>query len=85
MFEVISLTNHLPKELYFQKVAWTSLDPDLYSSGSSSATSAAIEISNSDFAYHTPGTRMMCSTFHTIRAIVTQVGALWTGLQTCGD
>jgi len=49
MFEVISLTNHLPKELYFQKVAWTSLDPDLYSSGSSSATSAAIETSNLDF------------------------------------
>ena len=46
MFEVICLPNHLCKELYFQKVAWTSLDPYSYSSEPSSATSAVMEISN---------------------------------------
>jgi len=47
MFEVISLPNHhLCKELYSQQIAWTSLDPYLYSSEPYSASSAVVEGSN---------------------------------------
>jgi len=31
------------------------------------------------------GARMVSSAFHSTEAVVSQVGALWTGLQACGD
>ena len=33
---------------------------------------------------HAPGARIVCSAFHSIKAVVSQVTALRTGLQTCG-
>ena len=33
---------------------------------------------------HTPGARMVCSAFHSIKVVVSQVGALWMGLQARG-
>jgi len=34
---------------------------------------------------HTPGARMVCSAIHSTKAVVSQAGALWAGLQACGD
>jgi len=31
------------------------------------------------------GARMVCSAFHSIKAVVSQIGALWLGLQACVD
>jgi len=63
----------------------------LYDSGrSSSADSALVEGSNRKVFYtqqghcdrhnacHTPRARMMCSASHSIKAVISQVGALWT-------
>ena len=36
-------------------------------------------------ACHTPRARMVCSAFHTTKAVVSQVSALRMGLQACGD
>ena len=79
------------------QTAWTGFDPNLYSAGSSSASHALVENSNCKVFYtqqghcdwhnvcHTPGARMVSSAFHSTKAVVSQVGALWTGLQDCGD
>ena len=65
--------------------------------GLSSAGSALVKGSNCKVFYtqqsivtdkivcHTPGARMVCSAFHTIKAVFSQVGTLQTDIQACGD
>jgi len=78
------------------QTAWTGFDPNLYRGGSSSAGPALVEIATArsfilnrgivpDNFCHTPGARMVSSAFHSTKAVVSQVGALRTGLQACGD
>jgi len=76
---------------------WTSFDPYLYSGESSFADPALVENSNCKVfntqqghydqhnACHAPGTRMVYSAFHSIKAVASQVGALPKGLQASGD
>jgi len=64
------------------QTAWTGFDPNLYSGGSSSAGPALVEIATARSFYtqqghfdwhnacHTPGARMVCSAFHSTKAVV---------------
>ena len=86
--------NHLPKVSQdLLQTAWTSFDH----SGSSSAGTALVESGNCKVSFilnrgsvtkPPPGARMVCSAFHSIKAVVSpvsHVGTLRTGSQVCGD
>jgi len=40
---------------------------------------------NNNNVCHAPGARMVWSAFHFTKAVVSQIGALRMGLQSCGD
>jgi len=75
------------------QTAWTGFDPNLYSGGSSSAGPALVEIATArslilnrcivtDTMSATPlEPGMVSSAFHSTKSVVSQVGALRTGLQ----
>ena len=60
----------------------------LYGSGRSSSADSALEEGSNFYtqqghydrhnACHTPRARMMCSASHSIKSVISQVGALWT-------
>ena len=75
------------------QTTWTGFNPYLYSGRSSSAGPTLVEkrsfILNrgivTDNVCHTPGARMVCSAFHSTKAVVSQVGALLMCSQACWD
>ena len=74
--------NHLPKVSQERlQTAWTSFDLSGHSGGK-----WQLQGLNRGSVTKPPlGARMVCSAFHSIKAVVSHVGTLRTGLQACGD
>ena len=93
LFSITSEKAQLRAPLSSLQTAWTGFDPYLYIAVGHPQQARSCGNSNCKVFYtqqghcvcHTPGARMVSSAFHSTKAVVSQVGALQTGLQACED